>query len=303
MSVATMPVKTSWADEVDDLDSDAPQIRETVDKNGIVTIVEYTTNEEGKKVKITRRIRRTLTKTSVNPEVAARKSWAKFGADKGKPPGPDKATTTVGETVHLKLMAGGQKVEPEPDQETDMKKQLEGKKIQCRLCKGGHFTTKCPYKDSLGSLGLNGDALEDGMPPTDEPAPSALSGGGGIGGKYVPPSMRAGAGASNRAGETMGRGPGAGMNRDDMPTLRVTNVSEDAEEDDLRDLFAKFGRVARVYVGKDRETGIGKGYAFVSFEDKQSAEKALEKVHGKGYDNLILNVQWSQPRETRPGGA
>lgn len=91
--------------------------------------------------------------------------------------------------------------------------------------------------------------------------------------------MRAGA---NRAGESMGR-PG-GMNRDDLPTLRVTNVSEDAEEDDLRELFAKFGRVVRVYVGKDRETGIGKGYAFVSFEDKQSAERAMEKVHGKGED-------------------
>ncbi|KAG8983116.1 translation initiation factor eIF3 subunit g [Tulasnella sp. JGI-2019a] len=301
MSTATMPAKTSWADEVDDLDSDAPQIRETVDKNGIITIVEFTTNEEGKKVKITRRIRRTLTKTSVNPEVAARKSWAKFGADKGKPPGPDKATTAIGETVNLKLMAGGQKVEPEPDQETDIKKQLEGKKIQCRLCKAAHFTAKCPYKDSLGSLGLAGaDALEDGMPPTDDPTPLPPT--GGKDGKYVPPSRRNEASASSRAGETMGRGPG-GMNRDDMPTLRVTNVSEDAEEDDLRELFAKFGSVARVYVGKDRETGIGKGYAFVSFQDKASAERALEKVHGKGYDNLILNVQWSQPREQRPGGA
>lgn len=131
---------------------------------------------------ITRRIKRTLTKTSVDPTVAARKAWPKFGNDKGKPPGPDRATTTVGENVHLKLLAGGQKVrlrvvwirvhadrrcalvdgnkvEPEPDQETDVKKQLEGKKIQCRLCKGGHFTTKCPYKDSLGSLGLGGGAF------------------------------------------------------------------------------------------------------------------------------------------------
>lgn len=59
---------------------------------------------------ITRRIKRTLTKTTVNPTVAARKAWAKFGADAGKPPGPDRATTTVGENVTLKLVAGGQKV-------------------------------------------------------------------------------------------------------------------------------------------------------------------------------------------------
>jgi translation initiation factor 3 subunit G len=25
-------------------------------------------------------------------------------------------------------------------------------KVVCRLCKGGHFTAKCPYKDSLPVL-------------------------------------------------------------------------------------------------------------------------------------------------------
>lgn len=118
-------------------------------------------------------------------------------------------------------------------------------------------------------------------------APAA--GGSSIGGKYVPPSMRAG--ASGRAGESMSR---PGGNRDDLPTLRVTNVSEDTTDNDLRDLFGRFGRVARVYIGRDRETGIGKGYAFVSFEDRIVAERAMQKVHGMGYDNLILNCQWSR---------
>ena len=54
-----------------------------------------------------------------------------------------------------------------------------------------------------------------------------------------------------------------------------------------------FGRVARVYVGRDWETGAGKGFVFVSFEDKANAQKAIDKVHGRGYDNLILSVQWS----------
>jgi RNA recognition motif-containing protein len=71
-----------------------------------------------------------------------------------------------------------------------------------------------------------------------------------------------------------------------MPTLRVTNVTEDATEDDLRELFSKFGRVARVYIGKDRETGIGKGFAFVSFDDRAAAAKAIEKVDGKGEERI-----------------
>ncbi len=102
--------------------------------------------------------------------------------------------------------------------------------------------------------------------------------------------MRSGA---RGAGESM-RGLGGSTNRDDLPTLRVTNISEDTQENDLRDLFGVFGRVARVYVGRDRETGAGKGFAFVSFEEKANAQKAIDKVHGRGYDNLILSVQWSR---------
>jgi RNA recognition motif-containing protein len=49
-----------------------------------------------------------------------------------------------------------------------------------------------------------------------------------------------------------------------------------------------------VYVGRDRETGAGKGFAFVSFEDRANAQKAMEKVNGLGYDSLILSVQWSR---------
>ena len=95
------------------------------------------------------------------------------------------------------------------------------------------------------------------------------------------------------------RGPGesmprAGGSRDDLPTLRVTNISEDTQENDLRELFGSFGRVARVYVGRDRDTGIGKGFAFVSFEDRAVAQRAMEKMNGHGYDSLILNVQWSR---------
>jgi translation initiation factor 3 subunit G len=124
-------------------------------------------------------------------------------------------------------------------------------------------------------------------PPADDEAPEpAAAPAAATGSRYVPPSLR------NRGpGERMG---GPGGSRDDLPTLRVTNISEDTQENDLRDLFGRFGRVARVYVGRDRETGAGKGFAFVSFEDKATAERAMQKMHGHGYDNLILNVQWSR---------
>lgn len=34
---------------------------------------------------------------------------------------------------------------------------IKGKKIVCRLCQGDHFTTRCPYKETLGgALGEGG---------------------------------------------------------------------------------------------------------------------------------------------------
>ena len=70
--------------------------------------------------------------------------------------------------------------------------------------------------------------------------------------------------------------------RDDLPTLRITSLSEDAEDDDLRALFEPFGRVARANVVRDRETRESKGFGFVSFESRKDAEKALSKMNGFG---------------------
>ncbi|KAN0086042.1 Eukaryotic translation initiation factor 3 subunit G domain containing protein [Tylopilus felleus] len=280
--------KTSWADDVDEFA--AEPVNDYIDENGIRVTIEYAINDEGKKVKITRKIKRTLQKSIVEHTVAERKKWPKFGKEKGNKEGPDRATTTVGENVVLKLTAGNKSAENEQTAEQNIKSELAkagAGKVLCRLCKGDHFTAKCPYKDSLAGLETADLPSTDEFAPAADAPPAASSAG-----KYVPPSMRAGA---RGAGESMNRVGGSGS-RDDLPTLRVTNISEETQENDLRELFGAFGRVARVYVGRDRETGIGKGFAFVSFEDRAIAQRAMEKLNGKGYDNLILSVQWSQPR-------
>jgi RNA recognition motif-containing protein len=82
--------------------------------------------------------------------------------------------------------------------------------------------------------------------------------------------------------------------RDDLPTLRITSLSVDASDDDLRDLFHRFGTVVRANVVRDRETRESKGFGFVSFESKAAAEKALQTMNGHGYDSLILSVSWSR---------
>jgi translation initiation factor 3 subunit G len=241
-------------------------------------IVEYKTNEMGKKVKVTRKIRMHLVKERVHRAVAERKQWAKFGLEAGKPPGPDVSTTTVGEKVFLRLSAGGSRASEEEAEEKQKRKELAGKKILCRICKGDHFTTKCPYKDTLKPI----DELERSVKPvTGSPAlgESEVK-------SYVPPHLR----------NAEGRGEGySERERREENTLRVTNLSEDTTDEDLRALFCGFGPTTRVFLPKDRETNMCRGFAFVSFVNRDDAQRALEALNGYGYDNLILHVEWSKP--------
>ncbi|KAG0653961.1 translation initiation factor eIF3 subunit g [Rhodotorula mucilaginosa] len=286
-----MAPNQSWADET--AEAEFPPRTETTDANGVTTIVEYRLNDDGKRVKVTRRIKRTLVKKHVNHVVAERMHWKKwagrgFGLEKNSPPGPT-STTTVGETE-----------ENQEDEMEAMRKQLKDKKVTCRYCQGDHFTARCPYKDTLGAaLGETEEGAEAAAGEGGLSAAGAAGGAGAGGSRYVPPSMRAGAKAG--PGQTM-NGPGG---RDEFPTLRVTNLSEDATDQDMWELFGRFanrGRINRIYVGKDQETGLCKGFGFVSFEDRSDAEAAMKKVHGLPYDHLILQVQWSVPKEQRTDG-
>ncbi|BEI93642.1 uncharacterized protein CcaverHIS019_0601010 [Cutaneotrichosporon cavernicola] len=279
-----------WADE----DFELPPTTETTGADGITTIISWKLDENDKKVKVTRRVRRKVQTSLVSHSVAERKHWAKFGSDKGKPAGPDRQTTIIGENMHFKIAPVTRQAADAAAAEAaanEAAKAAPGKAVVCRLCKGGHFTAKCPYKDQLSEL----DSAAAALDPEEEAAirgPGLAAPGSGVTGRYIPPGQRGGG-----AGESMFR------SRDDLPTLRVTSLSVDAQDDDLRALFEPFargGRLARANVVRDRETRESKGFGFVSFESRKDAEAALEKMNGYGYDSLILNVSWSQPREPRP---
>ncbi|KAK9763075.1 translation initiation factor eIF3 subunit g, variant 2 [Basidiobolus ranarum] len=178
MAVTTEP-KASWADEVgEELDNE-------FNDNGIKTVVDIQVREDGKKVKVTRKIQKKLITERVNHVVAERKKWAKFGQEKGNKPGPDMSTTTVGEQIFLRLSTNAQNVETE-DPDSKLKEQLKGKKILCRICKGDHFTLKCPYKDTLKPLDELTSALNESKPAATEAAAAEAS----TSGRYVPPALR-----------------------------------------------------------------------------------------------------------------
>ena len=284
--------RTDWADDVEgpDLATSIPPPQVTRNKDGTETVVTIFINENGKRVKRTQRIKRTVIKKRENPRVAERRQWDKIGPEAGRPAGPRAETTTLGENIIFRPVVGfksGQQQEknPEEDKKTDALKKMQ---IKCRICQGDHFTTKCPFKDTMAPEGEAAGAPADMEGVTGGDAAEGGLGAGG--GGYVPPHMRKGAGGASSGGERMG----GKYERDDLATLRVTNVSEIAEEQDLREIFERHGRVTRVFLAKDRDTGRAKGFAFVSFADRSDAARACEKVDGYGFGHLILRVEFAK---------
>lgn len=84
---------------------------------------------------------------------------------------------------------------------------------------------------------------------------------------------------------------------DSVLTLTL-QVSEFAEEGDLREMFERYGRVTRVFLAKDRETGRAKGFAFVSYADRSDAARACERMDGYGFGHLILRVEFAKKATT-----
>jgi RNA recognition motif-containing protein len=82
--------------------------------------------------------------------------------------------------------------------------------------------------------------------------------------------------------------------------LFVGNLSFNATQEQLQDLFAAHGTVVEVDVIKDKFSGRPRGFAFVSMETKEAADAAVQALNGKEIDGRALTVNEARPREDRP---
>ncbi|KAL3888364.1 hypothetical protein ACJMK2_000732 [Sinanodonta woodiana] len=78
----------------------------------------------------------------------------------------------------------------------------------------------------------------------------------------------------------------------------VRNLSEDVDDDGLREMFESYGKIisAKVMTTVD---GKKRGFGFVSFEETESAERAVEEMNGKELRGKLLFAGRAQMKAER----
>jgi len=85
-----------------------------------------------------------------------------------------------------------------------------------------------------------------------------------------------------------------------MKNIYVGNLSFNATEDEVRQMFEAYGPVDRVSIVTDRDTGQSRGFAFVEMSDDGAAQKAMEALNGTNLGGRNLTVNEARPKADRP---
>ncbi|MBD2105303.1 RNA-binding protein [Leptolyngbya sp. FACHB-261] len=85
-------------------------------------------------------------------------------------------------------------------------------------------------------------------------------------------------------------------------TIYVGNLSYQATEDDIREVFSEYGKVNRVTLPMDRETGRMRGFAFVEMAKDSEEDTAITELDGAEWMNRQIKVNKARPREEGGSG-
>jgi len=80
----------------------------------------------------------------------------------------------------------------------------------------------------------------------------------------------------------------------------VGNLPYDMEESAIEEAFSAYGQISNVKLLKDYDSGRSRGIAFVTMEDQQEAEAAIEGMDGVELGGRPLRVNEARERSSRP---
>ncbi|MEP6513766.1 MAG: RNA-binding protein, partial [Parafilimonas sp.] len=79
--------------------------------------------------------------------------------------------------------------------------------------------------------------------------------------------------------------------------IYVSNISFHTNEDDLKNLFSKYGSVSSVKIIMDRETNRSRGFGFVEMPSEAEGNEALQGLNNKEIEGRLLSVSVAKERE------
>jgi RNA recognition motif-containing protein len=84
--------------------------------------------------------------------------------------------------------------------------------------------------------------------------------------------------------------------------LFVAGLPYDLYDDELVEIFEKFGTIASAKVALDKETGKSRGFAFVDMPNEQEAREAMEHLNDISLGKKPLVIKEADERSSGPGG-
>src|SRR4030095_15513164 len=86
--------------------------------------------------------------------------------------------------------------------------------------------------------------------------------------------------------------------------LYVGSLPYSVNEQQLVDLFSKYGSVSSAKIISDKYSGQSKGFGFVEMGSDEDAQKAITGLNGTQLEGRTLVVNEARPQEprSRPGG-
>jgi len=81
--------------------------------------------------------------------------------------------------------------------------------------------------------------------------------------------------------------------------IYVGNIGFNVTEDEIRTTFSEYGPISDIKMVTDRETGVSRGFGFITFENQFDAEASL-KLDNTDLSGRKIRVNMAKEREKLP---